>query len=135
MTDEGIFEACPAFGQRVDVGCLDNRVSVATKRAGCLIVREEEDDVGAVVRAERCSPGNTSDQEEHGADLHLGQFRVGSQVDSTARSLLAGSLRDYATTGDSLRVHRGLTNYSEMQAGPCRDHAVLHCLVRNAVTP
>ena len=47
VADKHVVEASATFGQLVDVGRLDQGMPVATQRAGRLVVREEEDDIGS----------------------------------------------------------------------------------------
>ena len=46
LTDEGVGEARALGSEPVDIGRLGQRMSIATERAGGLIVSKEEDDIG-----------------------------------------------------------------------------------------
>lgn len=46
LANVGIGESCAPGSQTIDVGCLDQGVTVASERAGSLVVSKEEDDVG-----------------------------------------------------------------------------------------
>ena len=45
LTYKGIGEACPFFGQAVDIGGLHQRMTVTSKYTRCLIICEKEDDI------------------------------------------------------------------------------------------
>ena len=48
--DEGPVEGHPGFGQCIDVGRPDNRVSVTTQCSSTLVIRQQKHDVGMTIR-------------------------------------------------------------------------------------
>ena|GEM_PF-4533692 len=52
---EGVGEADPAFGESVEVWCVDDGVTGTAEEIGALVVGEDEEDVGR--RRHRQSPG------------------------------------------------------------------------------